>query len=265
MEYYSTQYWNRGKRKKNEDSLCIEQVRTRKGSLFLACICDGIGGLSAGETASGYTVETLADWFQTKGIRALQMGGLDYLAVCMKRELSAISRKLSEYGSRAGIRLGTTASVLVLWQNAYLILQVGDSRIYRIRHGVKMLTRDQVNHRGELVQGVGVSVPCTPGMDIGRVHAGDRFLLCSDGFYRKQSGRELAELFGSPYFGMLRRGSFFSTVKEPGRDRQPFGAAGRLCGWERKLAEVAERLYRRGETDNISAVLVFCERGGRLV
>ncbi|MBO5292664.1 MAG: serine/threonine-protein phosphatase [Lachnospiraceae bacterium] len=249
MEYYSTQYWNRGKRRKNEDSLCIEQVMTRKGRVLLAMVCDGIGGLPCGEWASGYVTEELLQWFYTEGMQILRRGTTEQMKQKLKKRVRRIGEELYSYGKQKGIQLGTTMSILLLWKSSYLILHVGDSRIYRIRFCCRLLTRDQVHETGTLLQGVGVRKELMPQMISGRVRHGDCFLLCSDGFYRKQSVRELRRLFGISFREL------WSGKKEGYRKEE---------GMELKLREAAEAGIRRGETDNVSAVWIRCRKGGLL-
>lgn len=243
MRYYSTQYWNAGRRKRNEDSLCVEQVRTRRGRVLMAAVCDGIGGLSEGETASGYVVEELVKWFYEEGVPKIRFSGMDRMKGSLMRRLEQINNRLYLYGEKKGIRLGTTASILLLWENQYAVFQIGDSRIYRIRFRCRQLTTDQINKQGALLQGIGAARSCVPAVQTGAVRNGERFLVCSDGFYRRQTGKEFAKLFGRRLF-------------------QSKGGCERHLR-NRVLREVGERLLRQGETDNISAVLIICERGGR--
>lgn len=63
MKIVSEIYWDRGKREKNQDSVLLEQVITVRGRILLAAVCDGIGGLSEGETASGFILEKLPQRF----------------------------------------------------------------------------------------------------------------------------------------------------------------------------------------------------------
>lgn len=243
MRYYSTQYWNRGKRNRNEDSLCIEQVQTRRGRVLLAMVCDGIGGLAGGEIASGYVAEEVLKWFYEDGMKAMRFGNMECVAQGLKKRLEQICDSLFLYGKERGIRLGTTASILFLWEHRFFLFHIGDSRIYRIRFGCRQLTKDQINAEGALLQAVGASGQCIPQIQFGRIVAGDRFLICSDGFYRKQKGHNLCRMFGR------KASDFLGTKKEK--------------NWEKILKESAEALLRKGETDNISAVFICCLKGGR--
>lgn len=68
MAYITSWYWNKGDfRKVNEDSFTLQRVRARKKELIFAAVCDGIGGLRAGEYASGLVAEQLTEWFYREG------------------------------------------------------------------------------------------------------------------------------------------------------------------------------------------------------
>ena len=68
MAYITSWYWNKGDfRKVNEDSFTLQRVRARKKELIFAAVCDGIGGLRAGECASGLVAEQLTEWFYREG------------------------------------------------------------------------------------------------------------------------------------------------------------------------------------------------------
>jgi protein phosphatase len=97
--------------------------------------------------------------------------------------------------------MGTTASVLMLSGARYLIGQVGDSRIYRVRNGaLQQLTKDhsyvqeQVDagyitpeqaryhpYSNVITRCVGASRDVEPDTFAGEVAAGDIFLVASDG------------------------------------------------------------------------------------
>ena len=68
MAYITSWYWNKGDfRKVNEDSFTLQRVRACKKELIFAAVCDGIGGLRAGECASGLVAEQLTEWFYREG------------------------------------------------------------------------------------------------------------------------------------------------------------------------------------------------------
>ena len=61
MQFISEVYWDRGAREVNEDSLSLQQVSIRGKKVVFALVCDGIGGLEQGETASGFVAERMTE------------------------------------------------------------------------------------------------------------------------------------------------------------------------------------------------------------
>lgn len=237
MKLFSGVYWNRGGRGINQDSIALQQVLTNRGRLFMAVVCDGIGGLCEGENASGYISERLIENFyrqlvpiaaRGKGIRGLQRSLL--------RCFYEIRQELVKYGSEREIELGSTISLLLLWKRRYLILHLGDSRIYGYcGKGRKLLTTDHSDGRNGLTKCLGSFPYQTPYRKSGILWRNYGFLLCTDGFYRKQSEESMGLLMPA----------------QAGEEKQ--------IG--RRLCEMARLAGKRGEKDNMSAIYVKVCRG----
>ena len=103
MAYITSWYWNKGDfRKVNEDSFTLQRVRARKKELIFAAVCDGIGGLRAGECASGLVAEQLTEWFYREGF--WKMRSLFWTKQMKKRVLDALldlQESLHRYVSEA--------------------------------------------------------------------------------------------------------------------------------------------------------------------
>ena len=168
MEITTAYLWEQGECRNNEDSLVLLQAQTRRGTVFAAAVCDGIGGLSEGETASGYMAEMIAVWFHKE-----------------------LLPKLKEYGRKKKLRLGTTLTLFFVLQNRFYLMHIGDCRIYRIRKQMILLTEDD----GEghfLHKCIGAGKWEKPQWKCGKLKKNTGFLICSDGFYRKLKTEELA-------------------------------------------------------------------------
>ena len=63
------------RKKSNQDSCLAEVAQTPYGDAALLAVCDGVGGLSAGEVASGTVIGWLSEWFENTFPRHLG-GGL---------------------------------------------------------------------------------------------------------------------------------------------------------------------------------------------
>jgi serine/threonine protein phosphatase PrpC len=226
----------------NQDSLVVQQVLTYRGRILLAAVCDGIGGLPQGEAASGYMTERLQEWFYGDFMRAVR-DKKPYWVIrrSLERLVFHAQEELRQYGKREQIELGTTMSVLVLWENTYMIWHLGDSRIYRLQGGgrhrmaVRQLTRDHTAGQHRLTKCVGSFGYFRPDGQLGTLREQDVFLLCSDGFYSHIKEQELEEAL---CHGHLREEEQI----------------------ERRLKEIGDACMKRGEKDNLSAVCVKVER-----
>jgi protein phosphatase len=176
----------------NEDNFLIVPDR----AIFI--VADGMGGHAAGEVASEMAVRIIA---QKLG----DVRDLDETTACQRisdaiREANAaiFDRTLTEHDKRG---MGTTATAMILMGPRYLIGQVGDSRAYLMRNGrLVQLTKDhsyvqeQVDagyltpedarthpYSNVITRCVGANEDVVPDTYVGTMHAGDVFLLASDG------------------------------------------------------------------------------------
>lgn len=142
-------------------------------------VCDGMGGGEAGEEASCMVVEALAGAMRS-GIHSVQ-------ELC--NILQATSNKI--HRKHSGMS-GSTIALLALSNGHVLALNVGDSRIYRLRNGkFKQISLDQVGVQAHSITqylGLPEDEPLEPYMrmdDIGEWTVGTDsetvYLLCSDG------------------------------------------------------------------------------------
>lgn len=237
-------YWERGRiAGVNQDSLILLQVLTARGRVLMAAVCDGMGGHAQGEAASGYVTQRLQEWFYESLLRAIQKKKPYWV---VRRSLDRLTyhmqEQLSQYAGREKNSLGTTMTVLVVYEKIYLAWHLGDSRIYQIcdtyrKHGraeaacAVCLTKDHIEGRNMLTKCVGSFGYERPDFRMGAVRDGTAMLLCSDGFRHYIMEQEL------------------SDVLRPGQIREEEQIA-------RRLREVGEACMKRGERDNLSAVYI---------
>ena len=106
--------------------------------------------------------------------------------------------------------MGTTVTAMLVTEERYYIVNVGDTRAYEIFDGVQVLTRDQTvvareveqgnltpqeaerdPRRSVLLQCVGASEAVYPDMFFGETKWNTVYMLCSDGFRHEITGQEL--------------------------------------------------------------------------
>ena len=139
----------------NQDSLSVKTIHTPRGKMAFAVLCDGMGGLSKGEVASASLVRAFDQWVLSR-LPDLSRGPMEDRVVRVQWEeiIEEQNRKIGQYGTDHGVRMGTTAAVLLLTQTRYYILNVGDCRVYEIGSQIRQLTHDQTLVAQEVAKGI---------------------------------------------------------------------------------------------------------------
>lgn len=234
MRYLTNVYWCRGSEsQKNQDSVVLQQVLTRTGRVLMAAVCGGMEGIPCGETASGYAAQSLQEWFYGELLCMVQKRKRCWvIRRSLDRLVFHMHRQFKRYAEQKSVSLGTTMTVLVVWEKTWMLWHLGDSRAYRFR-GRKMerLSRDHVCGTGELTKCLGSLGYFVPEHGMGVLKPGEGILLCTDGFWRRVSGDELR--------GVM-------NPRELASEEQ--------IG--RRLKEIGSACMKRGERDDLSAVFV---------
>lgn len=254
-------YTDAGKsRKINQDSVLVKVANSEKlGRISFVAVCDGMGGLPKGEIASCKVVRSLENWFHEELtlMQDLESDRMwDVIEMSWRRLVSGIGGELRRYARHRKIDLGTTLTALLQIGDRYMIMNVGDSRIYIIsKGGVKKLTKDHSMLQKKLDEGIitekeavsdrekSVLLRCvgsmkTPEPDITRGIIGNdsTVIACSDGFWRTLDKEEL--------YNKL---------------------CPQMCVTSEDMLEacrkLAEKAYDRKETDNISVAALCMELG----
>ena len=190
------------RKKTNQDSILLETAATDYGQVLLGVICDGMGGLAKGEVASAILVKAFSNWFHREFPQILY-SGIEANAVRQSWTdlILEQNQKIGEYGLSCNASLGTTAVALLLVENVYYIINVGDSRVYYLKEGINQMTADQTfvqremdlgrmtleeakihPKRNMLLQCVGASSVIEPDFYVGEYQPDSVFMMCSDGF-----------------------------------------------------------------------------------
>lgn len=127
----------------NQDYYFFEQGRTERGNIVFAILCDGMGGLQQGEFASKTVVEVFKAWGK-EHLPDYALG--EFVDAEIRREWTELVNRCNQYlhayGRERGISLGTTLTVLLMTEERYYIMNIGDSRAYALEAGIRQLTRD---------------------------------------------------------------------------------------------------------------------------
>ena len=201
-----------GGRKENQDTCAL--VMTRRG--FLALVCDGMGGMNGGATASRVAAEEIIRYVE----QPVQEDDIDddNVMVLRKAICSANARlrlMAEEDPSLAG--MGTTVTVVLINEDKAVGAHVGDSRIYQIRNGRKVfrtfdhsmvfemvkegvLTEEQARLSAQsniILRALGTKDEVVIDTFERPYDKGDVFFLCSDGIWGTMPEKELIRRLSS--------------------------------------------------------------------
>lgn len=194
----------------NQDSALIKHATYQGNEVLMAIICDGMGGLAKGELASATVIRCFSTWFDEELSRELQAPDMSVIGQKWALMLKDLNTKIIQYAQANGISsMGTTFSGILFVGDQYVIVHVGDSRVYHIGNALSQLTTDQTfvareisrgtmtleqaktdKRRNLLLQCVGASAVVEPQVLIGRSEPGV-YMLCSDGFRHEISEQEI--------------------------------------------------------------------------
>lgn len=254
MEFVIAAYTDTGIQKTvNQDSLCLRRAAIPAGGeLMLAVVCDGMGGLEKGELASAECVRAFGNWFdQNLGqLPALCRGNFEEVRRQWEELFRSIHSRLLRYAVDNHVQLGTTAAVFLACEGRYLVANLGDSRVYARRDTLEQLTQDhslvareialgriteeEARHhpqRNILLQCLGSGESISPSYYEGRLQSDCLYFLCTDGYVHELSRAELSE----------RLTPLYLSTRE---------------SMTEVLTSLAEDCKGRGETDNLTAVLI---------
>ncbi len=199
-------------RRDNQDSFLIERLDDK--DCIIAALCDGMGGEKAGNIASDLAAKIYTSELKER-IQANKKRKPDIKSM-MEQACNQANHMIYSYScfDTDYTGMGTTLVSAVIYGDAAYVLNVGDSRCYKIsRHRMTQVTRDHslvqdMVDRGEITPeqarthprrnvitralGVNELVPCdifTP-----KLQRGELLLLCSDGLTNMLEDKEIFAL-----------------------------------------------------------------------
>ena len=195
-----------GGRKENQDSYAGMTVDNN----VILTVCDGMGGMNGGQTASRIAVTEIA---QTLAETPIEKLGEEAIFKAVEAANAAIYRRALNDPPLRG--MGTTATVLVLTPEVAYLTHVGDSRIYQLRNGKKefrtfdhskvfemvaqsMMTEEQARQSSFsniITRALGIRPKVDMVVEKIPYKKGDRFILCCDGIWNTLPEPEMMNLF----------------------------------------------------------------------
>jgi len=174
-------------------------------------VCDGMGGAAAGEIASSLAVDEMLRMLTDRSGDPAPLTQLEVEEAIAAANESIFSRSQRNHKLSG---MGTTLVGLVAAENRVLVLNVGDSRCYRMRH--RQLQQITLDHslveeqvrmgrmtpsealrsplRNVITRALGTQSQTTPDIFALDAEVGDLFLLCSDGLTRELSDLDLTAM-----------------------------------------------------------------------
>jgi protein phosphatase len=215
-------------RTSNEDSFGYDLVRQ------IYVVCDGMGGMAAGEVASSTAVRNLLTSFDELTGASPHMPAESRL----RHAIHAANRSVYESAidSEHLRGMGTTLVCACLDGGRMIIGNVGDSRAYFLRDGqCFQITQDHSVVGEQLRQGlitpqmaevsemrsiitraVGVEKAVEPDLFAAGVQEGDMVLLASDGLTRYVTDEEIGQMLDSGQNGEKICSQFVTLARERG-------------------------------------------------
>ena len=200
-------------RRNNEDFFLIDD------QLQLYVVCDGLGGHRGGEIASKISAEAVHRYLR-RYFEVLKeykkSSDMRQLEDVLRKALNYASNAVNEARERVGCpNMATTMALLLVIDDLAIFANVGDSRIYRSdQESTLRLTRDhtvadQMAEQGGkvprsspfhhvLTRTIGGHKTVEADYYVCHVRDGDRFVLCTDGYWGYVSNGQLLKHLASP-------------------------------------------------------------------
>jgi len=186
-------------RSNNQDAVLA--VHTQEAGLFV--VADGLGGHDRGELASQTVVTALRTWWEETEEGVLS-GVFQDIVGRLETKIKELNEHIFRMYQECGQRGGTTLCLLFICRDAYAVMNIGDSRLYKSGgRGWQQVTTDDVWENqpavrqlmseaeirknpsyGKLLQALGANENIKISVRTGSIEKGTCFFACSDGVYK---------------------------------------------------------------------------------
>lgn len=227
-------------RKRNEDYGIYSLISK---DIHIYIVLDGIGGYSSGDIASSVTANKVVEYLN-KNIQKgkLKKETIRESVIYANREVYKMNMENKKYSG-----MGTTISLLAVQGDTGYVVNIGDSRIYKVNEGIVQITeddtyinallKDNIINKDEaavhpqkhmLLKAIGVGKSIEFEVNKIKIENGAKFLLCTDGLTNMLKDEEILKLV-------------------------------RANKGERIIEKLVYMANKKGGTDNITVMYVECE------
>lgn len=198
-----------GSRERQEDYGISRQAADRT----IAIVCDGMGGMREGDTASRFAAEQMLAVLEKTELT-------EHMHDFWKKEMERLDDAVYglRYADGERMRAGTTMVAVVLQGNRLHWFSIGDSKLFYMRkHKLHCVTREHnyallaekisggsgkayMDKKAEQLisyLGMGTAALFDGSNKAFETETGDKLLLCTDGLYRTVPQEEIAEILDS--------------------------------------------------------------------
>lgn len=206
-------------RETNQDFV---KVFKNQNKIIMGIVCDGMGGHQGGDVASNMAVNHLGHAFEQTDFTDPHLAQ-KWLEVQLKLENETILSTADRFADLKG--MGTTVVLGIAFAEKILIAHLGDSRAYVYgNNDFRQITEDHslVNElvkmgqiteqearthpqKNIITETLGVSSTVNPEFDTLEVHAGDIFLLCTDGLTNSLTDLQIQQILATKNLTLKER------------------------------------------------------------
>jgi protein phosphatase len=194
-----------------------EMALSEKGSLLV--VCDGMGGMNAGEVASAVAVRTIKEWFTSELLtNEMSPASPDKIKYYIEKAIIAADTRIKSESRADKEKEGMGSTIVLAWvvNESVFVGWCGDSRIYRFNpnDGLTQLSHDhsyvqELVDAGKLSEELAFDHPnnniitrslgdpnrtAKPDVKEYALRNGDIILLCSDGLSGVLRDNEIEEI-----------------------------------------------------------------------
>ena len=206
-------------RETNQDFV---KVFKNQNNIVMGIVCDGMGGHQGGDVASTMAVSHLGHAFEKTDFTNAELAQ-KWLLVQLKLENDTILNTADRFADLNG--MGTTVVLAIAFAEKILVAHLGDSRAYIYGNkNFKQITQDHSlvnelvkmgqiteqearNHpqKNIITETLGVSNGINPEFSLLEVHAGDIFLLCTDGLTNSLTDPQIQQILATKNLTLKER------------------------------------------------------------